>query len=123
MVDRGQLEFVTGGWVMPDEANSHWLGVTIQLIEGQNWLKKHLNVKPKSGWAIDPFGHSATMPFLLKKSNLKNILIQRTHYEVKKRLAQDKSLEFHWRQIWGKLVYTHLYIHFLFQLHLSICKN
>lgn len=113
MVDRGQLEFVTGGWVMPDEANSHWLGVTIQLIEGQNWLKKHLNVKPKSGWAIDPFGHSATMPFLLKKSNLKNILIQRTHYEVKKRLAQDKSLEFHWRQIWDKSGKTDMFTHMM----------
>lgn len=102
-MSRGQLDFVTGGWVMADEANSHWLGILQQLTEGQTWLKTYLNVTPISSWSIDPFGQSATMPYLLKASGFQNLLIQRTHYSVKKRLAQKKDLEFHWRQLWGML--------------------
>lgn len=104
LVKRSQLEFVTGGWVMADEANSHWFSLLQQLTEGQTWLKTNLNVTPTSSWSIDPFGQSATMPLLLKESGFKNLLIQRTHYSVKKRLAQKKELEFRWRQLWGKLI-------------------
>lgn len=103
LIKRGQLEFVTGGWVMPDEANSHWLCILQQLTEGQTYLLKYFNITPTSSWAIDPFGHSAVMPWLLKNSGFENLLIQRTHYNVKKYLAQTKQLEFRWRQLWGKL--------------------
>lgn len=102
LVKRGQLEFVTGGWVMTDEANSHWLSMLQQLTEGQKWLKVHFNSTPRSSWSIDPFGYSSVMPLILKGAGFENLLIQRTHYEVKKRLARNKELEFRWRQPWGK---------------------
>lgn len=86
---------------MPDEANSHWLSILQQLTEGQTWLKIHLNVTAVSSWAIDPFGHSAVMPLLLKAAGFQNHLIQRTHYSVKKYLARKQDLEFKWRQLWG----------------------
>lgn len=88
---------------MPDEANTHWLSLLHQLTEGQTWLKSHFNITPKSSFSIDPFGHSSVMPLILKGADFENLSIQRTHYEVKKYLARRKSLEFRWRQLWGKL--------------------
>lgn len=92
---------------MPDEANSHWLSILQQLTEGQTWLKTNLNVTPITSWAIDPFGHSSIMPFLLKGSRFQNLLIQRVHYSVKKKLSQNKELEFRWRQLWGKIIFVY----------------
>lgn len=59
-------------------------------------------VAPRSAWAIDPFGHSATMPYLLRRANLTSMLIQRVHYSIKKHFASTQSLEFMWRQGWGE---------------------
>lgn len=56
-------------------------------------------------WCIDPFGVSSTMPYILHKMKLSSLVIQRTHYSIKKYLAKQKQLEFRWKQHWGILVY------------------
>jgi len=61
----------------------------------------HLGYMPRTGWAADPFGHSATMAYLLHHSGVTSMLIQRAHYAVKKYLADRRQLQFIWRQSWG----------------------
>lgn len=102
LLKNNQLEIVTGGWVMNDEANSHWISIVHQLTDGHQWLQTNLNYTPQSSWAIDPFGMSATQPLLLKEMGFENMLIQRVHYSVKKQLASLQNLEFRWKQLWGK---------------------
>ena len=63
LLQQGQLEFVTGGWVMPDEANSDLYAMEMQLQEGHDWIRQNLGAEfvPRYGWSIDPLGYSPTM--------------------------------------------------------------
>ena len=98
---------------MPDESVSHWMAQLTQLTEGHQWLKANLDYVPNNSWSIDPFGLSPTMPFLLKESGVENLVIQRVHYAVKKRLAKEKLLEFRWRQLWDSDGSTELFTHMM----------
>ena len=42
------------------------------------------------------------MTYLLKGAGLQNMVIQRVHYAIKKHFAQQRTLEFLWRQSWGR---------------------
>ena len=69
LLQRKQLEFVTGGWVQTDEANTQLYAMQVQLEEGLDWIRETFGSQyvPKFGWSIDPFGYSPTMAFLLQK--------------------------------------------------------
>ncbi|XP_034047853.1 alpha-mannosidase 2 [Thalassophryne amazonica] len=109
----GQLELVTGGWVMADEANSHYFALLDQLMEGHQWMQRHLGLKPSNGWAVDPFGHSPSMTYLLKGAGLNAMVIHRVHYAVKKHFAQQQTLEFLWRQNWDSSSHSDITCHML----------
>jgi alpha-mannosidase II len=113
LVQNGQLEIVGGGWVMNDEANSHYFAIIEQMIEGNMWLHETIGVIPKNSWAIDPFGYSSTMAYLLRRMGFENMLIQRTHYELKKELALHKNLEYIWRQSWDTEETTDIFVHMM----------
>ncbi|KAF6174497.1 hypothetical protein GIB67_004691, partial [Kingdonia uniflora] len=113
LVQNGQLEIVGGGWVMNDEANSHYFAIIEQMAEGNMWLNETVGVVPKNAWAIDPFGYSPTMAYLLRRMGFENMLIQRTHYELKKELAIHKNLEYIWRQSWDLDESTDIFVHMM----------
>lgn len=77
------------------------------------WLNETVGVIPKNSWSIDPFGYSATMAYLLRRMGFENMLIQRTHYELKKELALHQNLEYVWRQSWDAEESTDIFVHMM----------
>ena len=59
LVHSGQVEIIGGGWT-------------------QNFLKKELNItRLKTGWQIDPFGHSSLTPALWEKMGFETLFFSR----------------------------------------------
>ena len=52
------------------------------------------------------------MPYLLRQSGVRNMVIQRVHYAVKRQFAEQKNFEFFWRQNWGMLFIGVIYSSF-----------
>lgn len=92
---------------------SLWLQFMCQITEGNTWLNDTIGIVPKNSWAIDPFGYSPTMAYLLRRMGFENMLIQRTHYELKKELALHKNLEYVWRQSWDEEETTDIFVHMM----------
>ena len=93
----GQLEFIGGGWVMHDEADTSMRGILNQMTEGLLFLNTTLGVRPTVGWHIDPFGHSAFTPQLYSLLTYDVFVLNRIPDPIKQRMKRDRDLEFHWR--------------------------
>ncbi|KAI3960584.1 hypothetical protein MKX01_003758 [Papaver californicum] len=98
LVDSGQLEFVNGGWCMHDEAATHYIDMIDQTTLGHRFIKQQFNKTPRSGWQIDPFGHSAVQAYLLSAElGFDSLHFARIDYQDRAQRKLDKSLEVIWR--------------------------
>ncbi|KAK6924503.1 Glycosyl hydrolase family 38, C-terminal [Dillenia turbinata] len=98
LVDAGQLEFVNGGWCMHDEATVHYIDMIDQTTLGHHAIRTQFNKVPRSGWQIDPFGHSAVQAYLLgAELGFDSLHFARIDYQDRAKRKDDKTLEVIWQ--------------------------
>ena len=99
LVNRGQLEFINGGWCMHDEAATHYVDMIDQTTLGHQFILDEFGVEhiPTVGWQIDPFGHSATQAALLSAAvGFDGLFFGRIDYQDRAVRLMNHSLEVIW---------------------------
>ncbi len=76
-VAEGRFEIAGGWWVEADCNLPCGESLVRQALYGQRWLLTQFGVAATVGCNLDPFGHPATLPQLLRKSGLDRYLFMR----------------------------------------------
>nr|XP_044995358.1 lysosomal alpha-mannosidase-like [Jaculus jaculus] len=98
LVHQGRLEFVNGGWVMNDEAATHYGAIVDQMTLGLRFLEDTFGSdgRPRVAWHIDPFGHSREQASLFAQMAFDGFFLGRIDYQDKQ--AREKRLDM--EQVW-----------------------
>jgi len=96
LVKEGRLEFTNAGWSMNDEASCHYSMIVDNMELGHLWLQAQFgsSVRPKAGWMVDPFGHTAGQAFLYARMGFEMFLFGRA--------PEGTPQDYHW--IWRPFV-------------------
>ncbi|XP_046916123.2 LOW QUALITY PROTEIN: lysosomal alpha-mannosidase-like [Dermatophagoides farinae] len=99
LVNSGQLEFISGGWSMNDEATAHYSSIIDNLSLGVKWLEKTFGQcgLTKTGWQIDPFGHSREQASLFSQMGFDSLFLGRVDHQDKNLRERMRTLEFIWK--------------------------
>jgi lysosomal alpha-mannosidase len=100
LVTNGQMEFISGGWSMNDEAVSHYTAIIDQMTLGHKTLHRlfgQCGGIPKIGWQIDPFGHSREYASLLAQMGFDGLFLGRIDFQDKIFRQNMQSMEFVWK--------------------------
>ncbi|XP_064135965.1 lysosomal alpha-mannosidase-like [Loxodonta africana] len=99
LVKQGRLEFANGGWVMNDEATTHYGAIVDQMTLGLCFLEDTFGKDglPHVAWHIDPFGHSREQASLFAQMGFDGIFLGRIDYQDKYTREVAQEMEQVWR--------------------------
>ncbi|XP_058513984.1 lysosomal alpha-mannosidase-like isoform X3 [Ochotona princeps] len=99
LVRQGRLEFANGGWVMNDEAATHYGAIVDQMTLGLHFLQKTFGEdgRPRVAWHIDPFGHSREQASLFAQMGFDGVFLGRVDYQDREARMKRKKMELVWR--------------------------
>uniref|UniRef100_A0A5F9DHN8 Lysosomal alpha-mannosidase n=1 Tax=Oryctolagus cuniculus TaxID=9986 RepID=A0A5F9DHN8_RABIT len=93
------IPFANGGWVMNDEAATHYGAIVDQMTLGLRFLRDTFgdDGRPRVAWHIDPFGHSREQASLFAQMGFDGIFLGRVDYQDKELRKIKRELELVWR--------------------------
>ncbi|XP_004635625.1 lysosomal alpha-mannosidase isoform X2 [Octodon degus] len=99
LVRQGRLEFANGGWVMNDEAATHYGAIVDQMTLGLRFLENTFgnDGRPRVAWHIDPFGHSREQASLFAQMGFDGFFFGRLDYQDKLVRKKRREMEQVWR--------------------------
>ncbi|XP_065340981.1 lysosomal alpha-mannosidase [Cloeon dipterum] len=99
LVSNGQLELLGGGWVMNDEAVTHYQATVDQFTWGFRRLNDTFGScgAPRAGWQIDPFGHSRETASQMATMGFDGLFFGRLDYADKTQRLKNKTAEMVWQ--------------------------
>ncbi|KAJ8919703.1 hypothetical protein NQ315_006231 [Exocentrus adspersus] len=99
LINEGRLEVINGGWSMNDEATTHYQSTIDQFTFGHLWLQETFGEcgLTKTGWQIDPFGHSREQASIYAQMGFDSFFIMRFDYRDKGKRKNEKTLDLLWR--------------------------
>ena len=103
LVQRGQLNFVNGGWISHDEACTTYDDILANMMMGADYLEKEFAVKTWTGWQIDAFGHSSVNAHLYAEMGFNSIFFARISDNLKTQFKSNHRLEFNWQPEFGEI--------------------
>lgn len=59
LIKNGQIDIVQGSWVSTDEATPNYEDMILNMQIGHEFLNAEFGVRPRVGFMVDEFGHSA----------------------------------------------------------------
>ncbi|XP_012496872.1 PREDICTED: lysosomal alpha-mannosidase [Propithecus coquereli] len=99
LVRQGRLEFANGGWVMNDEAATHYGAIVDQMTLGLRFLEDTFgnDGRPRVAWHIDPFGHSREQASLFSQMGFDGFFLGRIDYQDKLEREGTQEMEQLWQ--------------------------
>ncbi|CAB3366560.1 Hypothetical predicted protein [Cloeon dipterum] len=100
LVESGQLEIISGGWAMHDEAVTHYQSIIDQFTWGFKNLDDMFNTscaRPKIGWQIDPFGHARETASIMAMMGFDGLFFARLDHADKNNRFKNQGLEMVWK--------------------------
>ena len=96
LVTNGQLEIVHGGMVSTDEACPNYADVLRNFELAHDFVFEEFGVRPKIGWQLDPFGHSASIATVFAEMGLEAMVFARIEKKDLNERKESQDLEFVW---------------------------
>jgi alpha-mannosidase len=97
LVEKGQLIFMGGGWVMNDEALPSYSQILMNFDVGLSYLDDLFGVRPNIGWQVDPFGQSKVHVSILSKLGHDGLISNRISKTIKNELRRNYGYSFEWK--------------------------
>ena len=124
LLQEKRIEFVSGSYVINDEATPLYYNIIDQIRIGHQFLLEEFGITPKTGWYVDSFGHSAGNAHVLAQMNFEYLVLGRIHLDFLDLMKNEKKTEFYWDPFGNnnsnKKILTHiLALHYGFALYLQ----